>query len=123
MEYELIQYVRKNIRKNEKGLVMRGPKKGVLLATLHPENEHRVIIGFSLCSDRDRWDYVDGVHVPNFGKDVAYNRAVKLADAEVANVPRTIQSVLPYFIERSKKYFKKCLLPRWTTSYHKWNDS
>lgn len=124
MESELIQYVRKTTRKTAtKGYITRGKKKGVLLATLHPENEHRVIVGFSLCHSNDKFDYVDGLHLNDWGKEIAYNRGVKIADVSgTVKVPVTIQCLLPKFIRRCKSYYRDKKFPSWTSNSDNWID-
>jgi hypothetical protein len=124
MESELIQYVRKTTRKTAKrGYITRGKKRGVLLATLHPENENRIIIGFSMCHPNDRFNYVDGLPIDDWGKEMAYNRGVKIADSTGdIKVPVTVQCLLPKFLRRCKNYYKDKNFPAWTSNPENWID-
>lgn len=53
----------------------KGRLKGVMVAFCNGDDS--VKVGFSMCHPLDRWDYVDGVHKPGWGKYIANERAEK----------------------------------------------
>lgn len=86
---ELIEYVRKSNRKpkrDENGHIIvknngRGrQKKGVLYCGLNPNDDNKVVIGFSLCNSIDQFDYINGQCSPGFGLELARIRAKKWAE-------------------------------------------
>ena len=86
MEYERIEYLRKNdrIRTNpdtgKRGMVSRGVKKGVMVCRIDPDDHDAVIFGFSVCNSVDRFDYLNGIKEEGFGLELARNRAEKWSD-------------------------------------------
>jgi len=119
---EKIEYIRK--KKWEPGQKAAGHKKGVFLAFSMPDQD-TVYIGFSLCHKRDRYDYLNGVRTPGWGKVIAYMRAVKwnekktswsfqkTEDSQDVLIPETIAPQLKSFLERCKIYYKDKSLPEW----------
>jgi len=97
-------------------------KVGILVAGLHPDYE-KVIVGFTLCSKLDKWDWVTTgkgkEKVPGFGKDVATKRAVKwesfngFGDNKIVSVPSSISKELSVFILRCRAYYKDKKLSDW----------
>lgn len=82
MVTQRIEYIRKNDRWSEKENKYRskGEKRGVLYAGIDPTNSNAVIVGFSLCSKMDRFDYIKGNREPGFGQELAEERANKWAN-------------------------------------------
>ena len=118
----------------------KGTPKGVMIAYV-PEGESVVRIGFSMCHPTDRWDYVDGAHVPGWGKQIASERGEKwmmktnvhrfkdvgdflrqygVCDVglqkhlkESVIVPDSMLESLTSFISRCQRYYKDKLFPAW----------
>jgi hypothetical protein len=86
---EIIEYIRKNGRKPKRDdnghIIIKGSgvgrqKKGVLFCGINPDNNDSVIIGFSLCSKRDKFDYIKGQYERGFGLNLANERAEEWSD-------------------------------------------
>ena len=148
---EIIEYIRKSGRKpkrdDEGKIVVKGngagrQKKGVLFCGIDPLNDDAVIIGFSLCSKLDDFDYVKGQHEPGFGLNLAKERAEKWSDytgyfvqnswtedeiddgedligfvnpdtKTVVEVPPSIIGPLKDFTKRCRRYFQDKEFPAW----------
>lgn len=146
-----IEYIRKNdgFRKvegsDEKRMVTRGEKKGVLYCGIDPNDAENVVMGFSLCSPLDRFDYIGGDrHEKGFGVKTAKGRAEKWSlydnffvqnsftekmifdgddlllllnpnPQEVVEIPPSIMPRLKTFIERCRRYYKDKEFPIWVT--------
>lgn len=135
MEVQRIEYIRKNGRK-------KGRKKGVMWCGIDNDNPDNVLMGFSLCSALDQFDWIDGKHVPGFGLELAQKRGEKWADhtdyfvqksytepmlcddepeiyfknpnsQAVVEIPPSIMDRLKTFIVRCKKYYKDKNFPLW----------
>lgn len=148
---EIIEYIRKSGRKPKRDddgkIIVKGngagrKKKGVLFCTADPEKENGVIIGFSLCSKMDIFDYVNDQYEPGFGISLASDRAVKWADYSgyfvqnswteeeidggedligfinpdtktIVEVPPSIIHPLKAFIKRCRRYYQDKEFPVW----------
>lgn len=124
-----IEYLRKKSKKNR-------AKKGVLISFINPHNLNEVLFGFSMCSSLDQWDKPNGLpNMENFGKSLAFERAMKWANYEnfliapfpkskknerakfisrVVYVPKTVYAPLKKFIANSRNYYKDKTYPEWT---------
>lgn len=138
METQRIEYLRKNGRK-------KGRKKGVLFCGIDPDDANKVMLGFTLCSNLDRFDYIDDRPVKGFGLETAKKRAIKWKNhedyfvqnsftermfargddlgflvnpdiAKVVELPPSIMKRLKVFIERCKKYYKDKEFPKWVNN-------
>lgn len=144
MEQYRIEYIRKNNRK-------KGKKKGVLYCGIDPNDKNSVVIGFSICSPIDRFDYIEGQRQPGFGLEIAKIRAEKwnlhnayfiqnswdedlLEDEnmplkyfvnpnskEIVEIPPSIEKRLEIFISRCKKYYKDKEFPEWINKFESKN--
>ncbi len=148
---EIIEYIRKSGRKPKRDddgkIIVKGngagrQKKGVLYCGINPENPTSVMIGFSMCSKMDQFDYVNGQHEPGFGLDLAKERADKWATFTgyfvqnswtedqieggddligfvnpntkcVVEVPPSIIGPLKDFTKRCRRYFQDKEFPLW----------
>jgi hypothetical protein len=157
MEIELIEYVRKSGRKpkrDEDGkIIVKGSgvgrqKKGVLYCTPNADFPDTVMVGFSLCSPLDTFDYVNGQHEPGFGLSLAKQRAEKWYDftgyfvqntwteemiedgdellgfvnpdtKSIVEVPPSILKPLKDFIKRCRRYYQDKEFPVWIENIEK----
>lgn len=146
-----IEYIRKNdgFRKvegsdsDEKRMVTRGEKKGVLYCGIDPNDAENVVMGYSLCSPLDRFDYIGGDrHEKGFGVNTAKERAEKWSlhdnyfvqnsftermiyegqdllllinpdPQQIVEIPPSIMPRLKTFIERCRRYYKDKEFPAW----------
>ena len=108
LEKPLVEYIKRSNK-----------KVGILVAGIHPDYE-KVIVGFTLCSNLDKWDWIktgkgkEKVH--GFGKDVATKRAVKwesFKGFDNVSVPTSISKEFNMFILRCKAYYKDKKLSNW----------
>lgn len=136
MESQRIEYLRKNGRKQ-------GRKKGVMWCGVDPDDENKVMVGFSICSALDKFDWVSDRYEPGFGLELAQVRADKWKDKdeyfvqlsypepelysddvsimkyvnpntkEILEIPPSIVKRLKTFIVRCKKYYKDKDFPVW----------
>ncbi len=107
MEEQLrIRYVRKQNRE----------KKGVVVAII---KENKVLIGFSLCNNRDRWDIVKGKRSKHFGVNVACRRAEKYHDRELKDisVPQSLVETIKKSISRLIERHEGKDFPIWTKEF------
>ena len=79
---------------------------GVFIAGVHPEDETKTIIGFSLCHKYDEFDVVDFKRMKGHGKNMAFVRAIRWADREEVEVPFSIRKDFKQFVRRCQKYYK-----------------
>ncbi len=138
----MIEYIRKN--GSNKGL-----KKGVVYCGIDPDNPQGVVVGFTLCNNIDRFDYINDVHVKDFGVDTAKIRAGKwnkhseffiqntfteaMIDnenldlicfinpnkSEVVELPPSVVGKLRTFIGRCRRYYKNKVFPAWVEKFEK----
>lgn len=88
-------------------------KVGLVLATLDPEKQDEVKIGFSKCNTKhDKFDR-------NRAIEIARIRAKKYSDRiyEKYNVPFLVEDVMPEFVERCRRYYKEKKLPDWVRQF------
>lgn len=105
----------------------KGPLKGVMIAYTNGDDT-LVRIGFSMCHSFDKWDHVEGIHTPGFGKWIATQRGEKWASKErsilsrdvgvshLSNaviIPDSMYESFKKFVDRCKKYFKDKQFPEW----------
>ncbi len=114
-------------------LISRGHKKGSFVAVPDPEQPDKLLIGFSLCHRRDRFDFNGRMKLKGLGNWYAYEKAKKYAhsdrfviatDSTAKNLPRPIVKIpqsmakdLARFIVRCRKFFKGKDFPDWTTNF------
>lgn len=127
MENMLVRYVRDERRKHS-------PKFGTIIGIKTTDNS--VAIGFAVCSRRDNF-------IKNIGKDISKSRAEKWANytnylvigpnesicefktkkqamdrieykTNCVMIDESLYKEVKHFIQRCKKYFKNCSLPKWT---------
>lgn len=115
----MIQYIKKPTKSRSGKKVFRRDKIGVMVANVRKASDafekDRIQIGFSLKHRKDRYDWVDGEHKPNHGRNMAYLRAERWADRHISevNVPDSIIPDVSKFAVRCMKYFKDAELPDW----------
>lgn len=154
MEEKRIEYIRKNggiaikVKDDNTGKSLyirenKGEKCGVLYCGIVPNDDQSVVVGFSLCSKVDKFDYVSGERRPGFGLSVAKSRAEKWSmhnayfvqnsfteqmiedgsnliwfenpnPEKIVEVPPSVIKRLKVFIERCKRYYKDKRFPAWT---------
>ncbi len=103
-----IRYVRKQ----------NGNKKGVVIAWIQ---ENKVLIGFSLCNNRDRWDIIKGKRSKHFGVNVAGLRAEKYHDRALNDItiPQSLVKPLRELIFRLMERHEGKDFPVWTKDFIK----
>lgn len=123
LEKPLVEYIKRR-RKIGKQKVGNKQKVGVLVAGFEPDRLNRVIIGFTLCSKLDKWDWIQGKeNRPGFGKDLATKRAIKwdsnggIQDKQPLNVPESISKEFSAFISRCEAYYKGKKLSDWVVRF------
>jgi hypothetical protein len=106
-------------------------KKGVMIAFVNPHVLDEVLFGFSMCSSKDRWDRPNELKMEDFGKKLAFKRAIKWADYEDAAesqipknaedqiasfvyIPKTVFTPLKDFINGNRKYYSDKNFVEWT---------
>jgi hypothetical protein len=110
-------------------------KRGVMFSAIDPTDIKKVIVGFSLCHVRfDDFDKINWgtVKQKDFGKKVAYRRALKWKDRVEALVysekleenfpttvyiPQTVHKSLAKFVQGCYKYYKNKIFPVWVDHY------
>lgn len=138
LDKKLVQSFRigRKFEENDEGrleLVSKGIKKGMFLAAPHPEFDGKVIIGYSLCHKKDRFDYKDDVKLPGLGTWYALLKAKKYANSErfviatdarakqlpkpIVKIPQSMAKDLAKFIIRCRKFYKDKELPEWTINF------
>lgn len=128
LESPLVEYIKRRRKVGRKQKVGTIQKVGVLVAGFVPEL-NKVVVGFTLCSKLDKWDWIktgkgkEKVH--GFGKDVATKRAIKwnsygdkpIGSKQNVIIPESILKELSVFVLRCKSYYKdKKQLSDWTLS-------
>ena len=151
MEYELIEYVRKSGRKPKRDddgkIIVKGKgagrqKKGVLYCGVSQDDPDCAIVGFSMCSVMDQFDYVNGQYEQGFGLELAKQRADKWStftgyfvqnswteeqlesdndlikfvnpnSKTVVEVPPSLIKTLTSFVQRCRRYFQDKKFPEW----------
>jgi hypothetical protein len=117
-----VQYIRKRERSimgnnNNPIFYSEGAKRGVLISFLHPE-DRSICIGYSLMKNGDKWDHIDNIKVPKFGKNLAISKGLKFhlliatgsAGGKIS-IPKSIHKQFISFLEGSAKYYKDKPLP------------
>jgi len=104
-------------------------KKGVIVAII---DENYIEIGFSLCHKIDKWDFIKGAYIRNFGLSIAINRSKKWfykdkfsifesSKKEVCKnfviIPKTISENLYLFICKLKEKYPCKVFPVWATKF------
>lgn len=110
-------------------------KIGVMIAALDPTDITKVIVGFSLCHKKyDEFDHLNfgTIEKKDFGKVVAFRRALKFKDKEesfiysipletrrsdVVYIPQTVHESLASFVFGCYKYYKNKDFPIWVSEY------
>jgi len=113
-------------------------KIGVMMACIDPMNTNNVLIGFSLChGEYDDFDKINFGETPvkNFGKLVAFKRALKWRDlnshivydkklkersSEIVYIPATVHNSLAKFVLSAYYYYNKNndkKFPMWVLDY------
>lgn len=128
-----------NIITDDKGKIVyrkKGGKKiGVLVAGIHPQKDYKIIVGFSMCCKKDKFNWIatggGRTRVDGFGKRVAAKRAMKWEelesvwigkvpeDMDISNIvviPDSISLELGRFLTRCASYYKDKEAPEWVTS-------
>lgn len=113
-----------------------GKKVGVLVAGIHPHKDYKIIVGFSMCCKKDKFNWLPAgggrTKVDGFGKRVASKRAMKWEDydrvwigkvpEELENtdgmvvIPDSISAELGSFLGRCAAYYKDKDAPVWVES-------
>ncbi len=75
-----------------------GKRLGFMVASKNQNNE--VLLGFSLCCKKDKFNYDRGLHI-----------ATKRADKGVTEFPHSLKSKIENFHNRCTKYFKDASVP------------
>jgi len=99
-------------------------KKGVLVAIV----ENGIVeVGFSMCHKMDKWDFVKGEHVRNFGLKVAIERAdfwftrekfsILERHINFITIPQTISRDLFRFIDKLKGKYPCKMFPMWAEKF------
>lgn len=112
LEKPIVQRILKS-HKNNKGEVLTKSRIGVLVAGISPTDQDSVVIGFSLCNKKDKYNCPGGKRVEDFDKEAASIRAVRWQFKDTVDVPSSIQKPLDEFFKRCIKYYKDKLLPNW----------
>ncbi len=101
-----IRYIRKQ----------NGDKKGVMVAQIQGD---KVMIGFSLCNSRDRWNVVKGKREKNFGLEVALSRAEKYHSRSFGsiNIPNSLVEPLETFVFKLMVRHTGKEFPEWTKEF------
>lgn len=115
-----IEYLRKKDRS----------KQGVMISCKHPADDDFAIIGFSMCRlSHDNFDKLEGrIDKKDFGKKVAFRRALKYCDCSDfmvhsiridkrnparVYIPQTVFEKMDKFVQAAYKYYKDCEFPAW----------
>ena len=114
-----IEYIRKKDRS----------KQGVMISCKHPDDDEFIIFGFSMCRlSHDVFNKLEGrISRKNFGKMIAFKRAMKYSDisdfmvysiqldkrVDRVYIPQTVADKMDKFIQASYKYYKDCEFPAW----------
>jgi len=114
-----------------------GKKVGVLVAGIHPHKDYKIIVGFSMCCKKDKFNWLPAgggrTKVDGFGKKVAAKRAMKWEDydkvwigklpdeikrdpAGLVLIPDSISAELGSFLGRCAAYYKDKDAPVWVES-------
>jgi len=121
-----------NIVYSKKG----GKKIGVLVAGVHPQKDYKIIVGFSMCCKKDKFNWIPAgggrTRVDGFGKRVASKRAMKWEDYDrvwigkvpdefedrdgMVVIPDSISDELGNFLGRCAAYYKDKETPVWVES-------
>jgi len=93
----------------------KGPLKGIMVAYTNGEDD-LVRIGFSMCHPTDKWDHVEGVYTPGFGKWIATRRGEKWISKKYAvNNRELVYKKLQYhmsdeIINKLNEELKDCII-------------
>jgi hypothetical protein len=145
MKAELIEYIRKNGRN-------KGRKKGVLFCGIDPSNSQKAVVGFTLCNNIDRFDYINDKPAKGFGLETAKSRAEKWANhtdffvqnsftekmiededftllvfinpdkQKIVEIPPSVVGKMKIFLERCRRYYKDKVFPEWIEKFEKGDE-
>lgn len=88
-------------------------------------SEDKMYIGFSLCNRQDKWDFVKGKHMRNYGIFLALHRAIsgfnkkscavmkRGDDTDVMYIPQSVSHNLIIFIDKVRDRFVNNEMPVW----------
>jgi hypothetical protein len=113
-----------------------GKKIGVLVAGIHPHKDYKIIVGFSMCCKKDKYNWITTgggrTKIDGFGKKVATKRAMKWEDfdkvwigklpeevtdtSNMVVIPDSISIELGNFLGRCAAYYKDKEAPVWVES-------
>jgi hypothetical protein len=114
-----------------------GKKIGVLVAGVHPHKDYKIIVGFSMCCKKDKYNWITTgggrTKIDGFGKKVATKRAMKWEDYDkvwigklpdeikpdpegLVVIPDSISVELGSFLGRCAAYYKDKEAPVWVES-------
>jgi len=113
-----------------------GKKIGVLVAGVHPQKNYKIIVGFSMCCKKDKYNWITTgggqTKIDGFGKKVATKRAMKWEDCDkvwvgklpeeitdtsnMVVIPDSISVELGSFLGRCAAYYKDKKAPVWVES-------
>jgi len=140
-ESNRIEYIRKNGGN-------KGHKKGVLYCGVNPNNPQGVVVGFTLCNNIDRFDYIGEKHMKGFGANTAKIRAEKWSEhtdyfiqntfsefmldsdcpllaiinpdtEKVVEIPPSVVGRMNTFLARCRRYYKDKVFPVWVQAFEK----
>jgi len=110
-----------------------GKKIGVMVAGIHPNKNYKIVVGFSMCCKKDRYNWINTsrgcIKVEGFGKKIATKRAIKWEEfdlvwtgkvpkemtdlSRIVVIPESIYEHLIKFLVRCKTYYKDKEFPLW----------
>ena len=113
-----------------------GKKIGVLVAGVHPQKDYKIVVGFSMCCKKDKYNWITTgggrTKIDGFGKKVATKRAMKWEDydkvwigevpeeitdtSDMVVIPDSISIELGRFLTRCASYYKDKEAPVWVES-------
>jgi hypothetical protein len=98
----------------------RGRKRGAMFAALHPNDNTRVIVGWSMVHRRyDKFDRENAFYVAlgralAWSDDERYLRKEDSKEAFPTFVPASTTLAFQFFLNRAKSYYKDKTMPSWT---------
>ena len=103
LDHPIAQKIQK-IHKSKTGKTIISKKQiGYIIAGIV---DNTIVVGYSLCNRKDRYDYINGKRTSGFGKHMAYERAVKWSSQDSIEVPASIMPLMTKFIKRCESYYK-----------------
>lgn len=114
LEKPIVQKIMKNKRSRSGKTIFDRKQIGVLVAGISPIDPENIVIGYSLCHRKDRYDHIkigEGTKTffkkcPGFGKNLATNRAIKWGNRDSIRVPCSIKKQMRLFMDRCSRYYK-----------------